>query len=147
MKTPKKAQDILDLLAIRLDQTQPVLNNPIAYLACLVQKEQKNELDFSALQTFVRPQVIQRDLQELIIIHNRDYGQYTAYGEAVASYDFQADDPDNFAELRDMEDIYSESFDTAQYSYNVLKDYIAEFQLDQSILEQLDSRNSNTKKR
>jgi hypothetical protein len=72
---------------------------------------------------------------------------YTAYGEAVESYDFQADDPDNFAELKQMEDIYSESFDTAQDSYNVLKDYIAEFQLDKGILEQLDSRNSNTKKR
>jgi hypothetical protein len=46
-----------------------------------------------------------------------------------------------------MEDIYSESFDTAQDSYNMLKDYIAEFQLDDSILEQLDSRGSNTQKR
>ncbi len=147
IKSPEKAQDILDLLAIRLNQTQPVLNNPIAYLARLVQKEQKNELDFSALQSFVRPQVIQRDLRELINIHNSDYGQYEAYRDAVRSYDFQADDPDNVAKLRDMEDRYSESFDTTQDSYNVLKDYIAEFQLDNSILKQLDSCNSNTKKR
>jgi len=139
MKSPEKAQDILDLLAIRLNQTQPVLNNPIAYLARLVQKEQQNELDFSALQSFVRPQVIQRDLQALIIIHNRDYGQYVAYRDAVKSYDFQPDDPDNFAELKGMEDIYSESFDIAQDSYNVLKQYIAEFQLDENIFTQLDS--------
>ncbi len=139
MKSPEKAQDILDLLAIRLNQTQPVLNNPIAYLARLVQKEQQNELDFSALQSFVRPQVIQRDLQALIIIHNRDYGQYIAYRDAVKSYDFQPDDPDNFAELKGMEDIYSESFDIAQDSYNVLKQYIAEFQLDENVFTQLDS--------
>ena len=142
IKSPEKAQDILDLLAIRLNQPQPVLNNPIAYLACLVQKEQKNELDFSALQNFVRPQVIQRDLQALINGHNSDYGQYVAYGEAVESYDFQPDDPDNYAELVRLEDLYSESFDSAQDSYNALKDYIAEFQLDDSILKQLDSRNS-----
>ena len=147
IKSPEKAQDILDLLAIRLNQTQPVLNNPIAYLARLVQKEQSNELDFSALQTFVRPQVIQRNLRELIYIHNSDYGQYVAYGEAVESYDLHIDDPDNFAALERIEDKHIESFDTAQNSYNVLKDYIAEFQLDDSILEQLDSCGSNTKKR
>ena len=139
MKTPEKAQDILDLLAIRLNQTQPILNNPIAYLARLVQKEQKNELDFSALQTFVRPQVIQRDLRKLINIHNSDYGQYQAYGEAVESYDFQPDDPDNFAALEQIEDKHIESFDTAQDSYNVLKQYVAEYQLDENILQQVDS--------
>jgi hypothetical protein len=142
MKSPQKAQDILDLLAIRLNQTQPVLNNPIAYLARLVQKEQGNELDFSALQTFTRPQVIQRDLQELIHAHNRDYGMYTAYGETVESYDFQPDDPDNYAELKDIEDKYSESFDCAKASYDVLKAYIVEYQLDSAILTKLDSNDS-----
>ncbi len=139
MKSPDKAQDILDLLAIRLNQPQPVLNNPMAYLARLVQKEQQNELDFSALQTFVRPQVIQRDLRKLINIHNSDYGQYQAYGEAVKSYDFQPDDPDSVIAMKRIEDQYSESFDTAQDSYNVLKQYVAEYQLDENILQQVDS--------
>ncbi len=80
----------------------PVLNNPIAYLARLVQKYQSNELDFSALQTFVRPQLIQRDLQDLIHTHNNDYGQYKAYGEAVGSHDLQSDDPDNVAEFKHL---------------------------------------------
>jgi hypothetical protein len=141
-----KAQDILDLLAIRLNQTQPVLNNPIAYLARLVQKEQGNELDFSALQTFTRPQVIQRDLHELIQVHNRDYGMYTAYGEMVKSYDFQPDDPDNYAELKGIEDQYSESFDCAKASYDVLKAYIIEYQLEDDILTKLDSNGTNPTK-
>ncbi len=142
MKSPQKAQDILDLLAIRLNQTQPVLNNPIAYLARLVQKEQSNELDFSALQTFTRPQVIQRDLQDLIQAHNRDYGMYIAYGEMTKSYDFQPDDPDNYAELKEIEDQYSDSFDRAQASYDSLKAYIADYQLDSAILTGLDSNAS-----
>jgi len=90
----------------------------------------------------VRPQVIQRDLRKLINIHNSDYGQYQAYGEAVKSYDFQPDDPDNFAALEQLEDKHIESFDTAQDSYNVLKQYIAEYQLDENILQQVDSCNS-----
>jgi hypothetical protein len=139
MKSPHKAQDILDLLTIRLNQPQPVLNNPMAYLARLVQKEQQNELDFSALQTFVRPQRIQRELQALIDTHNRHYGQYQTYGEAVENYDFKPKDPENFAALEQIEDKHIESFKVAQDSYNVLKQYIAEHQLDKAILKQVDS--------
>jgi phage replication O-like protein O len=139
IKSPHKAQDILDLLTIRLNQPQPVLNNPMAYLARLVQKEQQNELDFSALQTFVRPQRIQRELQALIDAHNRHYGQYQTYGEAVENYDFKPKDPENFAALEQIEDKHIESFKVAQDSYNVLKQYIAEHQLDKIILKQVDS--------
>ncbi len=141
IKSPQRAQDILNLLAIRLNQPQPVLNNPMAYLARLVQKEQQNELDFSALKTFVRPQVIQRNLQKLINIHNSDYEQYEAYGEAVESYDFHPNDPDNFAALEKIEDKHIESFKIAQDSYNALKQYIAEYQLDEEILQQANSSN------
>jgi hypothetical protein len=114
----------------------------MAYLARLVQKEQCNELDFSALQTFVRPQLIQRDLQDLIHTHNNDYGQYKAYGEAVESHDLQSDDPDNVAELERLQDKHLEYFDKASASYLSLKDYVTEYQLDQEILEKIDSNNA-----
>jgi phage replication O-like protein O len=143
---PEIAQKVLDLLKIRLTNTQIPLNSVVAYFAGLVKHHQRGELDFSALETFKDPMdaaaisAIKMGLRDLVgelreqdirILHYKRMLEDSESNRNKNAYNQTAYD-NYLSELAAHED-------KAKTAYYVVVDYVKKHEkiVDTSILETL----------
>jgi hypothetical protein len=143
---PEIAQKILDLLKIRLTNTQIPLNSTVAYFAGLVKHHQRGELDFSALETFKEPMdaaaisAIKMGLRDLV-------GELREHDVRVRHYKRMLEDSESNKDKNEYNQTAYDNYlyqlaaheDKAKTAYYVIVDYVKKHDkiVDTSILETL----------
>jgi phage replication O-like protein O len=137
----ERLQDVLNLLDIRLSNTQKPLNNTVGYFARLLQKHAQGELDFSALKSFKNSQtirdekVINQGLQDLIGLLFEHHLQVQHYERLMTECKTRKSDSEaNRKRLARYQHSYSENHAKAVQARQKIFQYVQHHQLDKNLI-------------
>jgi len=140
----ERLQDVLNLLDIRLSNTQQPLNNTVGYFASLLQKHRQGELDFSALKSFKNTQTIQdekainKGLQDRIGLLLEHHIHVQHYKRLMLECKTQKSDSEaNRKNMAHYQHCYSDKHAKAVQARQSVFQYVEQHQLDKRLVAHL----------
>jgi hypothetical protein len=136
-----REQDILNLLTIRLNNGNTPPNNNVSYLASLVNRHRRGELDFSALSAFKSPKKVQEDkaLKTKLWAMVDEYREYDIkrrhYEKGIEKSNINGK---TVLSGSDFDKKHYQSFYNLAYkAYHEIKAYVKQHQLDENLISHL----------
>jgi hypothetical protein len=136
-----REQDILNLLTIRLNNGNTPPNNNVSYLASLVNRHRRGELDFSALSAFKSPKKVQAD-KALKVKLWAMVDEYREYDIKRRHYEKGVEKKNIKGKIvlsgSDFDKKHYQSFyDLAYKAYHEIKAYVKNNHLDENLISHL----------